>query len=60
VTFARTSPRSHITRQVRGAVGACHKADCRWNAELTCTAPAIDVGRTPSGPACLTYEPEKT
>ncbi|MDG4769587.1 MULTISPECIES: DUF1540 domain-containing protein [Micromonosporaceae] len=38
-------------------VGACKRADCRFNAELECRAPAIRVGPSRETADCMTYEP---
>lgn len=37
-------------------VGACKRADCKHNANLECTAPAIVVGTSGDKADCLTYE----
>jgi hypothetical protein len=38
------------------SVGACKRADCRYNTELECHAPAIQVGPTRDTADCLTYQ----
>ncbi|MFY1632616.1 DUF1540 domain-containing protein [Solwaraspora sp. WMMB335] len=42
--------------RVTAQVGACKRTDCRHNAELECTAPAIRVGPGRDEADCLTYE----
>lgn len=37
-------------------VGACTRADCTHNANLSCTAEAIQVGAAFDAAACLTFE----
>jgi hypothetical protein len=55
-TFSRTGGGKHTSRQPAGLVGACHVAECRWNADLTCVAKAISVGPHGDHPDCLTFE----
>lgn len=35
-------------------VGACQRADCTYNHQLVCSAPAVEIGA--AGADCLTYE----
>ncbi|MDI6101621.1 DUF1540 domain-containing protein [Actinoplanes sp. NEAU-A12] len=37
-------------------VGACKRADCKYNKELECQAPAITVGASADKADCLTYQ----
>ncbi|SDT79092.1 protein of unknown function [Actinoplanes derwentensis] len=37
-------------------VGACKRADCKYNDNLECQAPAITVGASADLADCLTYE----
>ncbi len=39
-------------------VGACKRADCKYNHDLECQAPAITVGASTDRADCLTYEHE--
>lgn len=40
-----------------GRVGACQSADCRYNDDLECHAPAIQVAAGQDAADCQTYEP---
>lgn len=55
-TYVRATALRRIALQATGVVGACHRAECRWNSDLTCTAKAIEVGRRGDHPDCLTFE----
>jgi hypothetical protein len=37
-------------------VGACKRAECKYNSDLECQAPAITVGASVDKADCLTYE----
>ena len=39
-----------------GLVGACHRADCRFNEKLECTASSVNIGAGADAADCLTYE----
>jgi hypothetical protein len=53
-TFVETPVRGgHVT--VTGAVGACSRADCVHNEDLTCHAEAVSVGQGRTVSDCLTY-----
>ena len=39
-----------------GLVGACHRADCRYNEKLECTAASVNIGEGADTADCLTYE----
>lgn len=55
-TFIPLDRKGGLDKVIAG-VGACQAADCRFNKDLTCSAPAIRVGAQGSGAAdCLTYE----
>ncbi len=45
----------HIGRQDTGMVGACHMADCRFNADMTCTAKGIEVSGHADHADCVTF-----
>ena len=40
-----------------GHVGACHRADCRHNDHLECTASDVEVGAGVDPADCLTFAP---
>jgi hypothetical protein len=40
-----------------GHVGACHRADCRHNTALECTADHVEIGAGQDVADCLTYAP---
>jgi hypothetical protein len=46
-------------QSVIGTVGACKVSDCRYNANLECTASGIMVGRAQDEADCLTFESVK-
>lgn len=55
ITFIEIGTRGGLDT-VTAAVGACQRADCRFNVALECAAPAVRVGPG-GGPAnCLTYD----
>lgn len=55
-TFIPLDRKGGLDKVIAG-VGACQAADCRFNKDLTCSAPAIRVGAQGSDAAdCLTYE----
>ena len=39
-----------------GRVGACHRAECRFNDKLECTASSVEIGPGKDVADCLTYE----
>ena len=45
----------HIGRKDTGMVGACHVAECRYNAELVCTAKGITVSEHSGHADCATF-----
>ena len=53
-TFVQISFRSGLDRT--GQVGACHRAECRYNEKLECTAASVRVGAGADVADCLTYE----
>jgi len=53
-TFVEISFRSGLDRSAM--VGACHRAECRYNDKLECTAPSVNVGAGQDVADCLTYE----
>ena len=53
-TFVEISFRSSNDRN--GVVGACHRAECRFNDKLECTAASVQVGAGTDVADCLTYE----
>ena len=53
-TFVQISFRSGLGRT--GQVGACHRAECRYNEKLECTAASVRVGAGADVADCLTYE----
>ena len=53
-TFVEISFRSSNDRT--GLVGACHRAECRFNDKLECTAASVRVGEGADVADCLTYE----
>lgn len=54
-TFVEISFRGGLERT--GQVGACHRSECRHNADLECTAASISVGAAKDVADCLTYSP---
>ncbi len=54
-TFVEISFRAGLDRT--GVVGACHRAECRHNESLECTASAVRVGQGADAADCLTYSP---
>lgn len=42
--------------QVIAQVGACKRAECKFNHELECRAPAISVGQGTDIADCMTYQ----
>jgi uncharacterized protein DUF1540 len=54
-TFVQNGSKGGV--EATGKVGACHRADCRHNAELECTAEQIEVGASQDVADCLTYQP---
>lgn len=40
-----------------GLVGACHENDCKFNTELSCQAPGIQVSHHGEHADCKTYTP---
>jgi len=53
-TFVEISFRGGMDRA--GLVGACHRSECRFNQNLECTAPSVDIGESTDVADCLTYE----
>ncbi|MCO1659536.1 DUF1540 domain-containing protein [Pseudonocardia humida] len=53
-TFVEISFRGGGDRN--GLVGACHRAECRFNDKLECTAASVQVGAGTDVADCLTYE----
>jgi hypothetical protein len=43
-------------RERTGQVGACHRSECRFNAQLECTAASVRIGAGADVADCLTYE----
>jgi hypothetical protein len=37
-------------------VGACHRAECKLNEQLECTAAGVRIGKGADVADCLTYE----
>jgi hypothetical protein len=54
-TFIHTDDKGGVDEH--GHVGACHRADCRHNDHLECTAPGVEVGVGADPADCLTYAP---
>ena len=54
-TFVQISFRGGTERA--GLVGACHRAECRHNQNLECTAASVRVGAGADVADCLTYAP---
>ena len=50
-TFVRLDARRPLTGD-KGSVGACHRLECSYNADLMCTAEGIEVTDTA---LCATY-----
>ncbi|MET1034261.1 MAG: DUF1540 domain-containing protein [Arthrobacter sp.] len=50
-TFVRLDARRPVTADA-GSVGACHRLECSYNADLLCTAEGIEVTDTAT---CATY-----
>lgn len=48
---------THISREGTGLVGACHVSQCKFNADLTCTANGIVVAYHADHADCDTYSP---
>lgn len=56
-TFIPLSAKGGLARVV-ASVGACQRAECKFNESLECTAPAVRIGAGGTHEAdCLTYEP---
>jgi hypothetical protein len=53
-TFVEISFRGGTDRG--GLVGACHRAECRYNDKLECTAASVQIGAGADVADCLTYE----
>ena len=53
-TFVQISFRAGTGRS--GLVGACHRAECRHNENLECTAASVRVGAGADVADCLTYD----
>lgn len=53
-TFVEADSKAGTADQA--GVGACTRTDCRFNDQLACTAPAIEVGASFDLADCLTYE----
>lgn len=45
----------HGTPADLGSVGACHMNDCKFNQQMSCQAPGIEVGCHADHPDCLTF-----
>ena len=43
--------------QMTAQVGACQKAECKFNHDLECQAPSITVGPGVDNADCMTFEP---
>ncbi|GAA0538522.1 DUF1540 domain-containing protein [Paractinoplanes ferrugineus] len=54
-TFYESAEKGGLGRPL-AQVGACKRAECKHNAELECSAPAIVVGESGDKADCLTYE----
>ncbi|MGO1317525.1 MAG: DUF1540 domain-containing protein [Cellulomonadaceae bacterium] len=55
-TFIPLGTKGGLSRVV-ASVGACQRAECKFNASLECTAPAVRIGAGGTHEAdCLTYE----
>jgi hypothetical protein len=46
---------SHCRRAEVAGVGACRAADCKYNVDLECEAPAVAVSVTGGVAECKTY-----
>jgi hypothetical protein len=46
----------HGGREHSGLVGACHRAECKFNEQLECTAAGVRIGKGADVADCLTYE----
>lgn len=53
-TFVEISFRAGTDRS--GLVGACHRAECKFNDKLECTAASVRIGADADVADCLTYE----
>ena len=53
-TFVEVSFRGGV--QGGGLVGACHRAECKFNDKLECTASSVKIGAGADVADCLTYE----
>jgi hypothetical protein len=65
ITIGRTHSEcdTYVDSEVKGGmgsvvaqVGACKRADCVYNSDLECRAPAITVGSGPDLADCLTFQ----
>ncbi len=56
-TFIHASPRAGFP-EVKGGIGACQAASCRFNESLECRAPSIDVSSDERHADCATYDPK--
>ncbi|MFI5837246.1 DUF1540 domain-containing protein [Micromonospora sp. NPDC051300] len=55
-TFVESSVSGGIA-DITGAVGACARTECVFNANLACSAESITVGPGATVSDCLTYQP---
>lgn len=54
-TYIKTA--EHNVPADKGLVGACHESDCKFNQQLSCKAPGIQVGHHVDHADCKTYSP---
>lgn len=54
-TFFQSSTHGGV-KDLTAGVGACKTADCNFNKEYECIAPAIHVGMRNGEPDCLTFK----
>ncbi|MBI2855040.1 MAG: DUF1540 domain-containing protein [Chloroflexi bacterium] len=55
-TFNHASSKGGL-RDANAGVGACTAADCRFNDQMECNAPNINVASHNIHPDCKTYQP---
>lgn len=57
-TFSHASKKGG-SKEANGGVGACIAADCKFNDQLECKAPNINVTTHNAHPDCKTFQPRK-
>jgi hypothetical protein len=57
-TYVHASPLAGFP-ELKGIIGACQASNCKFNKNLECQAPAVDVAEHDRHADCDTFEPVK-